>query len=114
MEWRAELQGHFDKSKHPAYLPEWAPAHLDRIKRMFAFDKNHPSIIVWSLGNECGNGPVFYEAYDWLKKEDPTRPVQFEQAGENRNTDIAAPMYPGIQSMKDYASSDKKRPYIMS
>ncbi|MFA9187372.1 glycoside hydrolase family 2 TIM barrel-domain containing protein [Flavobacterium magnesitis] len=109
----AELQGSFDKSKHPAYLPEWAPAHLDRIKRMFAFDKNHPSIIIWSLGNECGNGPVFYDAYDWLKQIDSTRPVQFEQAGENRNTDIVAPMYPGIKSMKDYASADKKRPYIM-
>jgi beta-galactosidase len=109
----AELQGSFDKSKHPAYLPEWAPAHLDRIKRMFAVDKNHPSIIIWSLGNECGNGPVFYDAYDWLKLTDSTRPVQFEQAGENRNTDIVAPMYPGIKSMKDYADSDKKRPYIM-
>nr|WP_315197467.1 glycoside hydrolase family 2 TIM barrel-domain containing protein [uncultured Flavobacterium sp.] len=109
----AELQGSFDKSKHPAYLPEWAPAHMDRIKRMFAFDKNHPSIIIWSLGNECGNGPVFYDAYDWLKQTDSTRPVQFEQAGENRNTDIVAPMYPGIKSMKDYAASDKKRPYIM-
>jgi beta-galactosidase len=109
----AEWQNWFDKSKHPAYLPEWAPAHLDRIKRMFAFDKNHPSIIIWSLGNECGNGPVFYDAYDWLKQIDSTRPVQFEQAGENRNTDIVAPMYPGIKSMKEYASSDKKRPYIM-
>ncbi|WP_340696496.1 glycoside hydrolase family 2 TIM barrel-domain containing protein [Flavobacterium gyeonganense] len=109
----AELQGGFDQKKHPAYLPEWAPAHLDRIKRMFAFDKNHPSIIIWSLGNECGNGPVFYDAYDWLKQVDSTRPVQFEQAGENRNTDIVCPMYPGIKSMKDYAGSDKKRPYIM-
>nr|WP_294925078.1 glycoside hydrolase family 2 TIM barrel-domain containing protein [uncultured Flavobacterium sp.] len=109
----AELQGSFDKSKHPAYLPEWAPAHLDRIKRMFALDKNHPSIIIWSLGNECGNGPVFYDAYDWLKQADSTRPVQFEQAGENRNTDIVAPMYPGIKSMKDYANSAKSRPYIM-
>lgn len=109
----AELQGSFDKSKHPAYLPEWAPAHLDRIERMFATNKNHSSIIIWSLGNECGNGPVFYDAYDWLKKVDTTRPVQFEQAGENRNTDIVAPMYPGIKSMKDYANSDKKRPYIM-
>ena len=109
----AEWQNWFDKAKHPAYLPEWAPAHLDRIKRMFAVDKNHPSIIIWSLGNECGNGPVFYDAYDWLKKEDATRPVQFEQAGENRNTDIVAPMYPSIKSMKDYANSDKIRPYIM-
>jgi beta-galactosidase len=109
----AEWQNWFDKTKHPAYLPEWAPAHLDRIKRMFAFDKNHPSIIIWSLGNECGNGSVFYDAYDWLKQVDSTRPVQFEQAGENRNTDIVAPMYPSIKSMKAYASSDKKRPYIM-
>jgi len=83
----AELQGAFDQSKHPAFLPEWAPAHLDRIKRMFEIDKNHPSIIIWSLGNECGNGQVFYDAYDWLKQKDSTRPVQFEQAGENRNTD---------------------------
>lgn len=109
----AEWQNQFDKSKHPAYLPEWAPAHLDRIERMFAIDKNHPSIIIWSLGNECGNGPVFYDAYDWLKKVDNTRPVQFEQAGENRNTDIVAPMYPSIKSMKNYANSDKTRPYIM-
>ncbi|MDR7371365.1 glycoside hydrolase family 2 TIM barrel-domain containing protein [Flavobacterium aquidurense] len=109
----AEWQNWFDKAKHPAYLPEWAPAHLDRIKRMFAIDKNHPSIIIWSLGNECGNGPVFYDAYDWLKQVDSTRPVQFEQAGENRNTDIVAPMYPGIKSMKEYANSDKTRPYIM-
>lgn len=109
----AEWQGGFDKTKHPAYLPEWAPAHMDRVKRMFAADKNHPSIIIWSLGNECGNGPVFYDAYDWLKQIDSTRPVQFEQAGENRNTDIVAPMYPGIKSMKEYANSDKQRPYIM-
>lgn len=109
----AEWQNWFDQKKHPAYLPEWAPAHLDRIKRMFAADKNHPSIIIWSLGNECGNGPVFYDAYDWLKQVDSTRPVQFEQAGENRNTDIVCPMYPGIKSMKSYASADKKRPYIM-
>ncbi|MFD2940164.1 glycoside hydrolase family 2 TIM barrel-domain containing protein [Flavobacterium notoginsengisoli] len=109
----AEWQNWFDQKKHPAYLPEWAPAHLDRIERMFAIDKNHPSIIIWSLGNECGNGPVFYDAYDWLKKVDTTRPVQFEQAGENRNTDIVAPMYPSIKSMKNYANSDKTRPYIM-
>jgi beta-galactosidase len=109
----AEWQNWFDKAKHPAYLPEWVPAHMDRVKRMFAIDKNHPSIIIWSLGNECGNGPVFYDAYDWLKQVDSTRPVQFEQAGENRNTDIVAPMYPGIKSMKEYANSDKQRPYIM-
>ncbi len=109
----AEWQNWFDQKKHPAYLPEWAPAHLDRIKRMFAFDKNHPSIIIWSLGNECGNGPVFYDAYNWLKQADSTRLVQFEQAGENKNTDIVCPMYPSIKSMKTYADAKKDRPYIM-
>ncbi|TRZ44325.1 glycoside hydrolase family 2 TIM barrel-domain containing protein [Robertkochia solimangrovi] len=110
----AEWQGNWDKSKHPAYLPEWAPAHLDRIKRMAENNKNHSSVILWSMGNECGNGPVFYDAYKWLKEFDTTRLVQFEQAGENENTDIVCPMYPGINHMKSYAeATDKYRPFIM-
>tara|TARA_R110002051_G_scaffold88786_1_gene156525 strand:- start:2118 stop:5225 length:3108 start_codon:yes stop_codon:yes gene_type:complete len=110
----AEWQGRINKSKHPAYLEEWAPAHLDRIRRMYEMDKNHTSIILWSMGNECGNGPVFYEAYDWLKKTDTSRLVTFEQAGQNRNTDVVAPMYPGLKSMTEYAErTDVTRPYIM-
>ena len=110
----AEFQSAFDKSVHPAYLDEWAPAHLDRIKRAVARDKNHPSVIIWSMGNECGNGPVFYEAYDWIKGYDTTRLVQFEQAGENRNTDIVCPMYPSMSYMESYANStEKTRPFIM-
>lgn len=109
----AELQNSFDKNVHPAYLPEWAPAHMDRIKRAVETGKNHPSIIIWSMGNECGNGPVFFEAYKWLKQRDPNRPVMFEQAGEKENTDIVAPMYPGINYMKEYAASNKQRPFIM-
>lgn len=110
----AEWQSWFDKSKHPAYLPEWAPAHVDRTVRMVERDKNHASIIIWSLGNECGNGPVFHDNYKWIKQRDNTRPVQFEQAGEDWNTDIVCPMYPSISSMKRYASdSTKTRPYIM-
>jgi beta-galactosidase len=110
----AEFQAWFDKSKHPAYLPQWAPAHMDREVRMVERDKNHPSIIIWSLGNECGNGPVFHDAYKWMKQRDPSRPVQFEQAGEDWNTDIVCPMYPSINNMKRYAAdTSKKRPYIM-
>ncbi|SDL55495.1 beta-galactosidase [Pedobacter sp. ok626] len=110
----AEFQAWFDKAKHPAYLPEWAPAHMDRIVRMVERDKNHPSIIIWSLGNECGNGPVFHDGYKWIKQRDSSRPVQFEQAGEDWNTDIVCPMYPSIASMKKYAAdTTKKRPYIM-
>jgi len=110
----AELQGWFDKTKHPAYLPEWKAAHRDRISRLVERDKNHPSVIIWSMGNECGNGPVFHEAYTWLKQRDPSRPISFEQAGEDVDTDIVAPMYPGMGSMRRYAeATDKTRPYIM-
>lgn len=110
----AELQGPFDKDVHPAYLEEWAPAHMDRIQRMFERTKNYTSIIIWSLGNESGNGPVFYEGYDWLKAQDETRLVQFEQAGQNRNTDIVAPMYPSLNYMREYAQdTTQTRPFIM-
>ncbi|WP_268224103.1 glycoside hydrolase family 2 TIM barrel-domain containing protein [Sinomicrobium oceani] len=110
----AEWQGRFDKTVHPAYLEAWADAHLDRMKRMVEFHKNHTSVIIWSLGNESGNGPVFYDGYDWIKQRDTTRMVQFEQAGENRNTDIVCPMYPSLEHMRSYAEdSSKKRPFIM-
>lgn len=110
----ATLQAPFDTTAHPAYRKEWAEAHMDRAVRLFERDKNHPSVIIWSMGNECGNGPVFYDIYDWLKKADPTRLVQFEQAGQNRNTDIVCPMYPGIDYMKRYADrTDVSRPFIM-
>ncbi|AXP82989.1 Beta-galactosidase [Mariniflexile rhizosphaerae] len=108
-----EKQASLDKTKHPAYLPEWAPAHLDRIKRMLEQNKNHTSIILWSMGNECANGPVFYDAYKWLKARDNTRFVMFEQAHEDMNTDIVAPMYPSINKMKDYANGNDPRPFIM-
>jgi len=110
----ATLQGPFDKSVHPAYLPSWEASIMDRITRMVERDKNHASVIIWSLGNECGNGKVFFDGYDWIKQRDKTRPVQFEQAGQERNTDIVCPMYPSIAYMKSYAADGSKtRPYIM-
>jgi len=110
----ATFQAWFDTTRHPAYLPEWAPAHLDRMQRLVERDKNHPSVIIWSMGNECGNGKVFHDGYRWMKERDDTRPVQFEQAGEDWNTDIVCPMYPRVQHMKRYADAkDKKRPFIM-
>lgn len=102
-----------DTVSHPAYREEWASAHRDRIARMVERDKNHPSIIGWSLGNECGNGKVFHEEYARLKKEDPWRFVQFEQAMEDENTDIICPMYPYYSRIEAYAKSGKTRPYIM-
>lgn len=106
-------QGWYDTAKHPAYLPLWAPSFLNRIHCLVERDKNHPAVILWSLGNECGNGPVFHDAYKWIKQRDNTRYVQFESAAEEDNTDIVCPMYPGMNYMKSYAASDKKRPFIM-
>jgi beta-galactosidase len=101
-------------SKHISFLPEWSAAHLDRHQRLVERDKNHPSVIIWSLGNVCKNGPAFYNGYKWIKQRDNTRPVQFERSGEDWNTDIVCPMYPGIGYMKRYAAdSTKTRPYIM-
>jgi len=103
-----------NKDRHPAYQPEWFPAQMDRIQRLVERDKNHPSVIIWSLGNECGNGIFFPQAYDWVKERDTTRLVQFEQANEERNTDVVCPMYPTIDYMREYAAAtDKYRPYIM-
>ena len=91
----------------------WLPAHLDRTKRMVERDKNHPSIIIWSLGNEAGEGKVFEATYQWIKQRDPSRPVQYEPAGEEHYTDIFAPMYPSIQRLEKYAKSNPHRPGIM-
>ena len=103
----------YNEVTHPSNLPEWKAAHLERIEKMVETNKNHPSIITWSLGNEAGNGNNFHEAYDWLKKRDDTRPVQYEQAGEDNNTDIVCPMYPSIEHLVDYAQKDLHRPLIM-
>ncbi|WP_170179800.1 glycoside hydrolase family 2 TIM barrel-domain containing protein [Flavivirga rizhaonensis] len=100
------------QAKHPAYLLEWKAMHLDRTIRMFERDKNFPSIIIWSLGNEAGNGENFFATYDWLKAQDKTLPVQYEGAKRYANTDIYAPMYEGIQGMIDYAKNNPKMPYI--
>jgi beta-galactosidase len=107
-------QGSFDTTKQPAYLPSWEAAHMDRIKRMYERDKNVTAVILWSMGNECGNGKVFHDAYKWLKETDPSRPIMFEQAGQEPNTDIVAPMYPWVPDMKKYAAdASQTRPYIM-
>ncbi|WP_282073923.1 glycoside hydrolase family 2 TIM barrel-domain containing protein [Polaribacter atrinae] len=108
----ATNQGKFDKEKHPAYLPEWKEAHLDRTIRMFERDKNFPSIVTWSLGNEAGNGENFFATYKWLKENDPTRPTQYEGASEDSNTDIQSPMYWRMNQMIEYAEKDGSRPLI--
>mgnify|MGYP000495337601 FL=1 len=91
----------------------WLPAHLDRTQRMYERDKNHPSIIIWSLGNEAGEGKIFEATYQWLKDQNDSRLVQYEPAGEEHYTDVFAPMYPSIERLVKYAESKPKRPGIM-
>lgn len=93
--------------------PAWKEAHLTRTRRMVERDKNHPSVVIWSLGNEAGNGENFYATYDWIKERDATRPVQYERALKERNTDIYVPMYPSLEEIEEYAQGDDPRPLIM-
>ncbi len=90
----------------------WKEAHLYRTKNMFERDKNQPSVIIWSLGNEAGNGVNFYATYDYLKSVDTTRPVQYERSGLEYNTDIFCPMYARIHNMEEYAKTNPERPLI--
>lgn len=102
------------KKTHPGHAEMWHDAILDREISLVERDKNHPSVIVWSLGNETSNGTNFLDSYDWIKDRDNTRPVQFEQAGEGRNTDIICPMYPDYRHIEAYGKREgDKRPYIM-
>lgn len=92
---------------------KWRNPHLERIQRMYERDKNHTSVITWSLGNEAGNGVNFYEAYDWLKKQDQ-RPVQYERAEYDYNTDMIVPQYPSPNWLARYPKNNPTRPLIMS
>ena len=91
---------------------DFEKAHLERQYGNVHSFKNHPSIIVWSLGNEAGYGPNFEKAYDWVKATDPTRPCQFEQAGQNGKTDIFCPMYYDYRGCERYSQGDNPRPLI--
>ena len=93
---------------------QWLNPHLARVMRMYQRDKNHPCVIFWSLGNEGGNGYNFYNAYVMLKKADATRPVQYERAIYEWNTDIYVPQYPAPATFKWYATVRPDRPMISS
>lgn len=92
---------------------DFLDATVARVRNMYERDKNYPSIISWSLGNESGNGICYTTAYDWLKKQDKSRPVQYERAIYEYNTDIITLMYPDISYLANYASKTQERPYIM-
>lgn len=112
----------YDITQTLANRPSWKDAHLARVQRMLERDKNHASVISWSLGNEAGNGYNFYECYLWLKQRDSSRQVQYERAVSDYktystefNTDIINPMYCTPSSMIEYAKNNPQpdKPFIM-
>ena len=98
-------------AKNPAYNK----TIVERVQRMAHRDCNHPSIIVWSLGNETGDGQNFFDAYDWLKGWDNTRPVQYEQnvyVENSRGTDIICPMYWNYDRCENFVKTNPDKPLI--
>ncbi|HAU55842.1 DUF4981 domain-containing protein [Sphingobacterium multivorum] len=120
----ANIESHgmgYDLSYTMANRPTWEKAHVARVERLIQRDRNHPSVIIWSMGNEAGNGYNFYRAYLRMKELDKSRPVQYERAvnnyGELRfdwNTDLIVPMYASPSAMENYAARNPKpqRPFI--
>ena len=107
----SHAQGYGEKSL--AKRADFRKATVARTRNMYERDKNHPCIISWSLGNESGNGICYEAAYDWLKAKDSTRPIQYERALYDRNTDIVTIMYPSVDYLSKYAQKQQERPYIM-
>ncbi|XEC96156.1 glycoside hydrolase family 2 TIM barrel-domain containing protein [Paenibacillus tarimensis] len=100
-------EGYFAKRE------EWKAAFLDRMKRMVERDKNHPSVIIWSLGNESGYGPNFDAMAEWVKRADPSRPVHYERACEAPMVDIVSSMYPAVETLIEEGKKSDERPYLM-
>jgi beta-galactosidase len=90
--------------------PVWEAAHIDRVRNMVEAFKNHPSIILWSLGNEAGDGPNFVACSKWIKDHEPSRPVHYEQAKREPYVDLMSPMYYSPQQCYDYCRDEEKKP----
>lgn len=111
----ADLEDHANQSISD--MPSWIPAFVDRIDRMVLRDRNHPSVIFWSLGNEAGGGSNFQACYDAAKRLD-NRPIHYEgtrdgkEYGGNRFSDLYSKMYPGMKWMNTYVSSLDKPMFI--
>ncbi len=95
--------------------PEWSPLYLDRVQRMVERDKNHPSVIFWSLGNECGDGPNISDVFRWTKQRDPSRPFHYEGSSRygSASSDINSWMYPTPESALRLAEKMPEKPLML-
>ncbi len=112
----ANIESHgmgYDPARTLGNNPAWKTAHMDRTVRMVERDKNHPSVVIWSLGNEAGDGVNFEATSAWVHQRDPSRPVQYEQAGVKPHTDIVVPMYTRPKGVAEYGSKPQARPMIL-
>ncbi len=111
----SHAQGYGEKSL--AKDPQYKQMIWSRNCNMLERDKNHPSVIMWSMGNECGNGVNFEYTYDWMKKRDSSRPVTYERAIYDRNTDVIGLMYASPKYLQRFVDegldSEYHRPFIM-
>jgi beta-galactosidase len=112
----ANQGGSYDPEKHPVNMPNWREAYLGRIENLYERDKNHPSVVIWSIGNESGDGPNIEALYDWLKVKSPM-PVMSEQAQMRRHTDMYSQMYASVEVLEHYAllhaEDGENRPLIL-
>ncbi len=120
----ANIESHgigYDLDKTLGNDRRFRESHLQRIQRLVERDKNHPSIILWSMGNEAGNGVNFYQAYEWMRERDSSRFVQYERAQRGWgmgarfewNSDIICPMYHWIDALEDMSKAQPDRPVIL-
>ncbi len=115
----ANIESHgygYNPEETLANKPEWKAAHLERCMNMLERDKNHPAVIVWSMGNEAGDGPGFLEAYKAMHKRD-VRPVFYDRAEKmsdvtEHHTDLKGDMYRSIEDVKKWFETDRERPFI--
>ena len=110
----SHAQGYGERSL--AKDPQYRDMVWSRNRNMLERDKNHPSVIMWSMGNECGNGVNFEYTYEWMKQRDPSRPVTYERAVYDKNTDVIGLMYASkeyLQKFVDEGLDKEGRPFIM-
>lgn len=105
---------HYDPNTAASYKPMFAKPILERNQHNVSVQFNHPSVIVWSLGNETCDGPNFTAARDWIRTTDPSRPIHWERAQGGENTDLMCPMYASPDWCERYASKpESKKPLIL-